>query len=151
MTYELVMETQEVAEDMSDWTEICVCHGEQFRDRMALLEHQVRHFSDQSAGIAAENKMLREGWASRMLMPGDDVLKVLEEENGIISALQEQRDKQVKQQRILDRQKEIFDQQVGKFYATRDRIKAEFQQQRDTMDQREVALRDREAALAVQQ
>ena len=80
-----------------------------------------------------------------MLVPETDIMKILKEEDDIISCLQKQRNRQAKQEARLERQKFLFDRDVGRFYATRDRIKAELQQQREALDRRETTLGEAEA------
>ena len=144
ITYTLIAAGEEEINASDDWTEICICHGTAFPDRMALLEHQIGHTSQVNATMQTENTTMKEKWAMRMLVPETDIMKILEEEDDIISCLQKQRNRQAKQEARLDRQKFLFDQDVGCFYATRDRIKEELRQQRDALNQREAALTDRE-------
>ena len=144
ITYTLIAAGEEEINASDDWTEICICHGTAFPDRMALLEHQVGHTSQVNATLQAENTTMREKWATRMLVPETDIMKILKEEDGIIHSLLKQRERQAKQEKRLDRQKFLFDQDVGRFYATRDRIKAELKQRQEALDCREATLGEAE-------
>ena len=75
-----------------------------------------------------------------MLVPEINIMKILREEDGIIHSLLKQRERQAKQEKRLERQKFLVDQDVGRFYATRDRIKAELK----ALDHREATLGEAE-------
>ena len=44
---------------MEKITEICICHGKEYEDRVELLKHQLRHYQQQQSEIAAKVAMYR--------------------------------------------------------------------------------------------